>query len=87
MNMMTELKLRQFAQLAMRGDKAVYFTGDLMYERYKEERHKHRPAEGLGRLAWELYERGLITLVQRRVSRVNRQGNAKSMFEYVAVKL
>lgn len=69
---------------AKRGDRIIYFRGDLAYERFMEGKNSPdaklpRPINTLANAAYAAYKKAQCFLVQRRVG--------KNCFEYMAVKI
>lgn len=62
-----------------RGDRIVYHTGDLQYDRDEVENPNTGRIRGVARAAWKAYQDGLVALVQKRLG--------FATFEYIAVKL
>lgn len=60
---------------ARKGDRVVYHTGLLMYDRLFG--HPGAELDAIALAAWRMYEAGAVTLVQRKIS----DGN----YEYMAV--
>lgn len=77
--------LQTLAALA-RGNRIIYHTGDLQYDRYYGREHsaeEKRKAQEIGRFAnfvYKMYEDRHVTLIRRRLS-------TPFGFEYIAVKL
>lgn len=59
------------------GERFVYHTGDLQFERQYD-----KAVRSIAKAAWDGYENGLVTLVQRRVA-----NKYFGMFEYLMVRL
>ena len=64
---------------AKRGDKIVYFEGDLAFARYEESLRKERVLGRFANAVYQAYKDGHCVLVQKKLS--------PNTYQYMAVKL
>lgn len=73
---MSELTLRRWIRSARSGEQLMYHRGLLMQDR--QDASAPHNYNGIGVVLWQAYQRGQVTLAQRRVS--------EGCYEYLAIK-
>lgn len=79
----TELSLEYWVQKSRKGEKAVYYDGFLMMDRQRYLSHGGLPENQpeklkVAKLAWKLYNDGMVTLVQKKKDSYS--------YDYIAIK-
>lgn len=64
---------------ARRGDRIIYFKGDLAFARWQESEKKQRSLANFAKVVYAEYKAGACALVQKKIK--------TNVYEYMAVKL